>query len=66
MNVTMRVNGQPQEHDVEPRTLLVHYLRDTARSHRHQHRLRHLVLRGVHRADRRRVGQVLHHAGGPG
>jgi carbon-monoxide dehydrogenase small subunit len=25
----MTVNGQQQQHDVEPRTLLVHYLRDT-------------------------------------
>ena len=25
----MSVNGQPQEHDVEPRLLLVHYLRET-------------------------------------
>jgi carbon-monoxide dehydrogenase small subunit len=28
MNISMRVNGEPQQHDVEPRTLLVHYLRD--------------------------------------
>jgi carbon-monoxide dehydrogenase small subunit len=28
MNASMRVNGELQEHDVEPRTLLVHYLRD--------------------------------------
>jgi carbon-monoxide dehydrogenase small subunit len=28
MNISMRVNGESQEHDVEPRTLLVHYLRD--------------------------------------
>lgn len=26
----MRVNGTTQSHDVEPRTLLVHFLRDTA------------------------------------
>ena len=30
MNVSMRVNGELQEHEVEPRTLLVHYLRDAA------------------------------------
>jgi carbon-monoxide dehydrogenase small subunit len=29
MNVSMRVNGELRQHDVEPRTLLVHYLRDT-------------------------------------
>jgi carbon-monoxide dehydrogenase small subunit len=28
MNVSMRVNGELREHEVEPRTLLVHYLRD--------------------------------------
>jgi carbon-monoxide dehydrogenase small subunit len=28
MKVSVRVNGQTQEHDVEPRTLLVHFLRD--------------------------------------
>ncbi|MGH9057802.1 MAG: (2Fe-2S)-binding protein [Acidimicrobiales bacterium] len=29
MKVSVRVNGEMREHDVEPRTLLVHYLRDT-------------------------------------
>ena len=28
MKVTINVNGQPTSHDVEPRLLLVHYLRD--------------------------------------
>ena len=28
MRVQVRVNGSPQEHDVEPRLLLVHYLRE--------------------------------------
>jgi aerobic carbon-monoxide dehydrogenase small subunit len=28
VNVTTQVNGLPEAHDVEPRTLLVHYLRD--------------------------------------
>ena len=28
MNVSMRVNGEVREHDVEPRTLLVYYIRD--------------------------------------
>ena len=28
MKVSITVNGQPTEHDVEPRTLLVHYIRD--------------------------------------
>src|SRR5437763_2826636 len=36
LNVTLNVNGQVQSHEVEPRTLLVHYLRD------------HLGLTGTH------------------
>ena len=28
MQVSITVNGNPQQHDVEPRLLLVHYLRD--------------------------------------
>jgi carbon-monoxide dehydrogenase small subunit len=28
MNISVRVNGELREHDVEPRTLLVHYLRE--------------------------------------
>ncbi len=28
MNVSMTVNGQAQSHEVEPRTLLVHYIRE--------------------------------------
>ena len=30
MQVTMTINGTVQSHDVEPRTLLVHYIRDHA------------------------------------
>lgn len=29
MKVNISVNGQPTEHDIEPRTLLVHYIRET-------------------------------------
>ena len=29
MNVSMTVNGEPVSHDVEPRQLLVHFLRET-------------------------------------
>jgi aerobic carbon-monoxide dehydrogenase small subunit len=28
VNVSITVNGQPQSHDVEPRTLLVHFIRE--------------------------------------
>ncbi len=30
MQVTLKINGEPISHDVEPRTLLVHYIRDHA------------------------------------
>jgi carbon-monoxide dehydrogenase small subunit len=30
MNVTVTINGEPVTRDVEPRTLLVHFIRDTA------------------------------------
>ena len=30
MQVTMKINGTTQSHDVEPRTLLVHYIRENA------------------------------------
>lgn len=29
MKISVRVNGEARDHDVEPRALLVHYLRDT-------------------------------------
>ena len=28
MKISMRINGEVREHDVEPRTLLVHFIRD--------------------------------------
>lgn len=31
MKINIKVNGVAQSHDLEPRTLLVHYLRDTLR-----------------------------------
>ena len=35
MQVNMTVNGEPVTAEVEPRTLLVHFLRDQLRPHRH-------------------------------
>ena len=55
-----------REGEVEPRTLLVHYLPRRPRPHGHQRRLRHVVVRGVHRPPRRRVGEVVHGARRPG
>lgn len=30
MNITLSINGKPYSHDVEPRLLLIHYLREVA------------------------------------
>ncbi len=30
LSVTISVNGRPQTHEIEPRLLLVHFLRDAA------------------------------------
>ena len=50
MQVTMTVNGEERTRDVEPRLLLVHFLRDDARPDRHPLGLRHLQLRRLRRA----------------
>ena len=52
--------GRKVSHDVEPRTLLVHFIRENARSHRHQHRLRLVIVRRVHGSHQRRIGEELH------
>ena len=62
MQVTMTVNGDEVTRDVEPRLLLVHFLRDDARADRHPLGLRHHQLRHLRRADGRRAGQVVHRA----
>ena len=41
MEITVTVNGTEHTHDVEPRVLLVDYIRTQRRAHRHPHRLRH-------------------------
>ena len=62
MEVTVTVNGTTQTHDVEPRTLLVHYLPRGLWSDRYERRLRHVVVWSLHRPSRRRVGEVVHGA----
>ena len=47
MQVTMNVNGEEVTRDVEPRLLLVHFVRDHLAPHRHALGMRHLQLRGV-------------------
>ena len=64
INVSMTVNGERVSHDVEPRLLLVHFIRETLGPHGHPLGLRHLELRRLRRADRRRAGQVVHDPGG--
>ena len=45
MEITVTVNGRAVESEVEPRPLLVHLAARRARPHRHEHRVRHLVVR---------------------
>ena len=65
-HVTMTVNGQTVEGLVEPRTLLVHFLRDTAALTGTAYRLRDQPLRRLHRRSRRPVDEILHHVRGAG
>ena len=60
MEVSMTVNGEQVTRDVEPRLLLVHFMRETLEPHRHPLGLRHVELRRLRRADGRRAGQVVH------
>ena len=65
-HVKMTVNGKAVEELVEPRTLLIHFLRERSQPHRPAYRLRHQPLRRLHRRHRRHVGEVLHHVRGAG
>ena len=47
-SIALTVNGSRIERDVEPRTLLVHFLREELGSDGHAHRLRHLLVRRLH------------------
>ncbi len=64
--ITITVNGTAHTAEVEPRTLLVHLLREQLGSDGDPHRLRHLELRRVHRPDGRRDGPVVLDARRPG
>ena len=59
MQITVTVNGEQRTADVEPRTLLVHYLRDTSASPAPTSAATR-PLRRVHGPPRRRVGEVVH------
>ena len=64
--VTITVNGSEHAREVEPRLLLVHYLRETLGLTGHQRRLRHQPVRRLHRPARRQGREVLHRARGAG
>ena len=64
--VTITVNGHTDSHEVEPRLLLVHYIRDVLGPDRHPRRLRHEQLRRVHGSDGRQGREVVHAARGAG
>ena len=51
--ITVNVDGVSCTDDVEPRMLLVHYLREVARQDRHRRRVRHQQLRRLHGPSRR-------------
>ena len=58
--VSMTVNGRAVERaTVEGRTLLVEFLREGLRAHRHACRLRHRAVRRLRRARRRGLGEGL-------
>ena len=48
MEISVTVNGVQHTHDVEPRTLLVHYIREQVGLTGTKHRVRHVVVRRVH------------------
>ena len=62
VQITVTVNGVAQTRDVEPRLLLVHFLRDELGLTGTHWCVRHLQLRRVRRAVRRPAGQVVHGA----
>ena len=62
----LRVNGAERAEEVEPRLLLVHYLREVCGLTGQPRGLRHQPVRRLHRASERCSGEVVQHAGGPG
>ena len=62
VQISLTVDGEQREDDVEPRLLLVHYLRERRRQGRNADRLRHQQLRRVHRASGRPEREVVQRA----
>ena len=65
-HVSMTVNGKVRKAHVEPRLLLVHFLREHLHPHRHARRLRHEPVRRLHGAHRRPQREVVHDVRGAG
>ena len=59
--ISMTVNGAAVEALIEPRTLLIHFLREQLNLTGAAYRLRHQPLRRLHGRPRWQVGEVLHH-----
>ena len=49
-DITVTVDGVKYADHVEPRMLLVHYLREVVQQDRDSHRMRHVELRRMHGA----------------
>ena len=64
--ISLTVNGKKEEALVEPRTLLIHFLREQLNLYRTAYRLRHHPLRCLHRRSRRQIGEILHGVRGAG
>ena len=64
--ISVTVDGASYTDDVEPRTLLVHYLREQLGQDRHGGRLRHQQLRRLHGAPRRPQREVVQRPRRPG
>ena len=61
--VTISVNGQSYTNEVEPRLLLVHYLRDVLTPDRHARGLRNQPLWSMYCCPQRTSSEVLYGAG---
>ena len=66
MEVNVTVNGTDYSKDVEPRILLVDFIRTNLGPDRDAHRVRHDFVWSLHRSARWQTGQVLHDICGAG
>ena len=66
MQITVTVNGTAYTREVEPRLLLIHFLRDELRADRLALGLRHVELRRLRGLAGRDAGEVVHGAGRDG